>query len=138
MDIAPRAGVETLAWRIDPLIEPDVPALHVFRHERFAPPGRPAGSPGIILNHYGNGQVAYAAAPLFSLFWDDSQWYLADVAHNVLDRLVTEKLVTLNAPACVELNVTEKDGHVVAHLINYRSTRKRTTSSKSCRSSISG
>jgi hypothetical protein len=119
-DIAPREGVETLARRIDPLIEPDVPALHVFRHERFAPPGRPAGSQAIILNHYGNGQVAYAAAPLFSLFWNDSQWYLADVAHNVLDRLVTKKLVTLDAPACVELNVTEKDGHVVAHLINYQ------------------
>jgi len=60
------------------------------------------------------------AAPLFSLFWDDSQWYLADVAHNVLDRLVTEKRVTLDAPACVELNVTEKEGHIVAHLINYQ------------------
>jgi len=60
LDIAPGDGVEILARRIDPLIEPDVPALHVFRHERFAPPGRPAGSPGIILHPYGNGQVAYA------------------------------------------------------------------------------
>src|SRR6185503_13879963 len=43
LDITPGEGVETLARRIDPLIEPDVRALRVFRHERFAPPGRPAG-----------------------------------------------------------------------------------------------
>jgi len=42
----------------------------------------------------------------------------------VLDLLVPEKLISVQAPLSVEVNVTEKDNNILVHLINYHAEKE--------------
>ena len=60
------------------------------------------------------------AAPLFEAYWSEGQWYLKDVVDNLLRTLDVDRPVELEAPEAVEMFLTEKAGHLVVHLVNYR------------------
>jgi len=55
-----------------------------------------------VLNKTGAGQAAYIAAPIFKTLMEENQWYLRDVAHNVLQLLVPKPIVVLDAPLSVK------------------------------------
>lgn len=112
-------GAKSLAENINPVIEADYDNYHIFRNGRFSPPGDSAGTAGIIYNEYGKGKSVLIPPKVFTLFNCDEQWYISDIVNNVLEFIVDDKLFTLNAPLSTEMNVTEKDGHIVCHLVQY-------------------
>ena len=127
-ELRPLAGgptADTLAAHVYPLIEPRPRELFFFRNGRFSPPGRRSGSPAITRHRYGEGEVVYAAAPLFTDYWREGQWYLKDVALNLLDGpLDVRPPVRLEGPQSLELFAREKDGTTIAHVINYQPHRE--------------
>ena len=114
-----------LATLVDPLIEPRPEELFFFRHGELSPPGDSTAFAAVTHRTVGSGQVAYVAAPIFEAFNTQHQWYLGDVADNLLRALSPPRAVEVEAPRSVEVTLTEKDGHLVVHLVNYHLAAER-------------
>jgi len=123
-EIIPSEKAIVLSKLVNPIFEPKPEELLMFRNPDLSPPGKEAKTPAIICNSFGKGKTVYVAAPIFDVFWDQSQWYLKDVANNLLNYLMPVKNIQLDASATVELNVTQKDNKLIVHLINYNTQRE--------------
>lgn len=117
--LVPSDTAHSLAENIDPVIEPNYDDFYIFRHAQFSPAGDSTLASGMLENHYGQGKVIYSAANLFDAYNREQQWYIKDIIGNALDRLLDEKMLILEAPSTVEINVTENDEKLVIHLIQY-------------------
>ena len=125
VELEATAPVDTLARHRHPLIEPRPEELFFFRHGELSPPGEPRDAIAIARHRYGEGEVAYAAAPLFTAFWRQHQWYLKDVVANLLDdALGVKRPVELEGPASIELYLRRKGDATVVHLVNYHLHRE--------------
>lgn len=111
---------ESLAEAYHPVMEPDYEHFMIFRNRYFSPPAERADTAGIVEHTYGSGRAVYVAASVFGAFQSEEQWYLCDVIGNILKRLIQDQRIVLKAPRTTELNVTQKENHVVCHLIQYQ------------------
>ena len=109
----------TLATFVEPLIEPRPEDLFFFRHGELSPPGDSTGYAAIARRPMGRGEAIYVAAPIFEAYLTQHQWYLGEVADRLLESFGTRRAVRVEAPRSVEVTLTEKDGHLVVHLVNY-------------------
>ena len=109
----------TLATLVEPLIEPRPEELFLFRHGELSPPGDSSDYAAVTYHRVGRGEVIYVAAPIFEAYLTQHQWYLGDVADRLLASFDAPRAVRVEAPRSVEVTLTEKDGHLVVHLVNY-------------------
>ena len=116
--VAP-ADARTLATLVEPLIEPRPEELFFFRHGELSPPGDSTDYAAVTYHRVGRGEVVYVAAPIFEAYLTQHQWYLGDVADRLLTSLELPRAVRVEAPRSVEVTLTEKDDHLVVHLVNY-------------------
>ncbi|MEM8866180.1 MAG: alpha-amylase family protein [Planctomycetota bacterium] len=119
LEVAVSDGAQVLAKHRYPLIEPKPEELLFFRNNQLSPPGKLADSPAIVRHAFGKGEAIYVAAPIFEIYRRQSQWYLKDVASNLLDLLQIPQPVKLDAPDAVEMTLATKEDRLVVHLINY-------------------
>ena len=113
-------GAQVLSDVYDPVIEPDYDNFMIFRNRYYSPAGDKSKNPGIVKNTYGKGEAVYIAGPVFEVFQTDEQWYLCDVIRNVMEVLYNERIIRVEAPRTLEVNVTEKDDEIICHLIQYQ------------------
>ncbi|REE01539.1 alpha-amylase family protein [Marinoscillum furvescens] len=119
-EVTPKEGAQSLGDHVYPLIEPKAEELFFFRNAQLSPPGKKSSSAGIVSHRYGEGQVVYAAAPIFRVYLAEDQWYLKGVADNLLKHMdVTRDVEVLDAPQSVEMYLRQKDGNLVINLVNY-------------------
>jgi len=88
-----------------------------------SPPGAYTGYPMITLNKFGKGKVAYVACDVFSSYLLKNQWVIKHVIKNILNLILPEKLVEVNAPAGVEVVLAEQEGRRLIHLVNHYGER---------------
>lgn len=88
-----------------------------------SPPGSYTGYPMITLNKFGKGKVAYIACDVFSSYILKNQWIIKHIIKNILNIILPEKLVEVDAPAGVEVVLAEQGGKKLIHLINHYGER---------------
>jgi hypothetical protein len=116
-------GAEVLARLVYPYAEPT--------GERFVnvmanPPAVNTDWPACTVNRYGNGKAVYfAGAPdrdYLKLTFPELKWLIADAVRMVArDPLPVE----VKAPLSVEVNVFEREGQLVVHLVNFQAEMSR-------------
>lgn len=119
-EITPEGKTNSLSEHMYPIIFPKPEALFFFRHGEISPPGASSISPGIVAHTYGKGEVIYVAAPIFETYIRQGQWYLKDVADNLLNYLVQKKDMDLHAVGTVEMFSAQKENRLVVTLLNYQ------------------
>lgn len=98
---------------------------------RWSPPGEDSGYPAITLRRVGKGWVAYIASEVFHAYQVKNQWNLKHILANLLDRLIQEPLVQVDAPAWVEVVVMRQaadpvgawEERTLVHLVNHHGNR---------------
>jgi hypothetical protein len=98
---------------------------------RWSPVGEDSGYPAVTLRRVGKGWAAYLAGEVFHAYQVKNQWNLKHVVANLLQMLIEEPLVRVDAPAWLEVVLmkqaaaiagTEKERTLV-HLVNHHGNR---------------
>jgi hypothetical protein len=95
---------------------------------RWSPAGEDSGYPAITLRRVGKGWAAYIAGQVFRGYQAKNQWNLKHIVANLLRLLVQKPMVTVEAPAWVEVVPAEQalaDGskRLLVHLVNHHGNR---------------
>ena len=88
-----------------------------------SPPGALTGYPAITLNNVGRGKVIYISGDIFSAYIKKNQWNLKRIVKNLVNLIVPEKLVELDAPDVIEVVLARKENLILVHLINHSGER---------------
>lgn len=88
-----------------------------------SPPGKYTGRPAITVNQFGKGKAAYISGDIFGAYTNRNQWNLKNMLKNVINIVVPEKLIEIDAPDVVEVVLTKKDRKTLIHLINHNGER---------------
>ncbi|RLE40110.1 hypothetical protein DRJ16_07465, partial [Candidatus Woesearchaeota archaeon] len=88
-----------------------------------SPPGADTGYPAITLNKFGRGKVIYISGDIFSGYILKNQWNIKYIVRNALNIVLPEKIVEIDAPAGVEVVLTEQGSKRLIHLINHYGER---------------
>jgi len=107
-------SAEVLADLWEPLLMEDGRFVH-----RSSPPGRYSGHPAITLNRYGGGRAVFLSNDIFEAVMKYPQWNLNNMFRNLLNMIIPEKPVEVDAPSVVEVVLTKKDGSRQVHLVNH-------------------
>ncbi len=84
-----------------------------------SPPGGNTGFPAITVNSYGKGQAAYIAQDIFYAYNKCGQWNLKNMFRNLVNELIDEKLVEIEAPGMVEVVLNSKGENLHLNLVNH-------------------
>ena len=97
---------------------------------RWSPVGEDSGYPAITVRRVGQGWAAYVAGEVFHAYQVKNQWNLKHVVANLLNLLLDERLVEVQAPAWLEValmrQVAPEGGEgerVLVHLVNHHGNR---------------
>ncbi len=71
-----------------------------------------------------NGRVAYIAYPIFSAFATHGNYPYRLLVRNILDRLLPEPLLKVDAPTTLEANVMRQGKRTIVHLLHYAPERR--------------
>jgi len=113
-----REGAEALAWLVDPIIESDFETGHFVYHDH-APPGFRTDYPGLVLNQYGDGLVAYFPVPFFGGYARKKCPFLKGLFRAlVCDRLGVSSKVRITGPRSVKCSLREDDQGWLLHAIH--------------------
>ena len=126
LKVEAKKGVIWLADLLFPDIEnppTEEESMHWKFYRCYSPPDESAHFPAITLNKYGKGNAIYISAPIFTGFWKYHYWHLREVVHNLLDLITPDKIIQVDAPSSVEVNLMRQDKRIIVHLINYSATR---------------
>ncbi|MCY3017440.1 MAG: beta-galactosidase trimerization domain-containing protein [Planctomycetota bacterium] len=93
---------------------------------RWSPVGEDSGYPAITLRRVGKGWAAYLAGQVFRAYQTKNQWNLKHIVANLLRMTMPDPLVTVEAPAWLEVTVMRqriegtRGGHdrLLVHLVN--------------------
>jgi len=89
-----------------------------------SPPEEDTGYPSLTVNDYGKGKAAYIAQDIFYAYNKRLQWNLKNLFRNLINVLIDDKLVEIEAPETVEVVLNQKDRNLYVNLINhYRNKR---------------
>jgi len=76
--------------------------------------------PGLVISNYGKGKVIYSASALESLYFGDRPYILGDLIRTMVGLVEPEPApYTLEAPASLITNLTQKENRWVIHLTNW-------------------
>ncbi|MCL5408578.1 MAG: beta-galactosidase trimerization domain-containing protein [Candidatus Omnitrophica bacterium] len=81
------------------------------------------GYPSITLNNIGKGKAVYISGDIFSAYIKKNQWNLKYIVKNLIDMLISEKLIELDAPDVIEVVAAKKNNNIIIHLINHNGER---------------
>jgi len=97
---------------------------------RWSPVGEDSGYPAITLRKVGAGWAVYLAGQVFRGYQVKNQWNLKHIIANLLNALIEERLVEVEAPAWLEVVVTlqalpDAGGktRTLVHLVNHHGNR---------------
>jgi len=85
---------------------------------RWSPVGADSGHPAITVRRVGKGWAAYIAGDLCHAYQVKNQWNCKVLVANLLNMLMPEPPVRVEAPAWVEVVLTRQPGRLIVHLIN--------------------
>jgi hypothetical protein len=105
---------EVLADLWEPLLMEDGRYIH-----ESSPPGKYTGSPAITVNEYGKGQAVFLSNDIFGAYYIRPQWNLKNMFRNLLNDVIPEKLIEVNAPSNIEVVLSEKGDSKQVHLVNH-------------------
>jgi beta-galactosidase GanA len=105
---------EVLADLWEPLLMEDGRYIH-----QSSPPGKYTGSPAITVNTYGKGKGVFLSNDIFGAYYLRPQWNLKNLFRNLLNDVIPEKLVEMDAPSNVEVVLAEKGNSKQVHLVNH-------------------
>ncbi len=114
--IKPKNGAKTVANLILPLAAGK--GGKEFGHG-FAPPTTTDGHAAVIRRKVGKGEVIYAAGPLFTSFETYLNPHITKLVLRLVDMLMPEPLVRVDAPAQVEMTAMRKGDDLIVHLVNH-------------------
>ena len=106
-------GVETLAKLRRVYLRSDGEYLL-----RWSPVGEDSGHPAIALRRVGQGWAAYIAGDLCHAYQVKNQWNCKHLVANLLDLMMPEPPVRVEAPAWLEVVLRRQPGRLLVHLLN--------------------
>jgi hypothetical protein len=107
-------SAKVLADLWEPLLLEDGRYIH-----QSSPQGKYTGSPAITVNTFGEGKAVFLSNDIFGAYYIRPQWNLKNIFRNLLNEVIPEKLVEVEAPSNVEVVLAEKDGAKQVHLVNH-------------------
>jgi len=84
-----------------------------------SPPGKSTGHPAVTIHEFGKGKAAYFAQDIFTAYTQRPQWNLKNVFRNLINRLLPERLIEIDAPGMVEVVLNKKDSELHVNLVNH-------------------
>jgi hypothetical protein len=113
-----RAGARALARITDPVLESDFDTGHYVYHDH-APPGRLTDYPGLVLNAYGAGVVAYFTVPFLAGYARKKCPFLKALFATLLrDVLGPSQRVRIDAPRSIKASLRQDAAGWLLHLIH--------------------
>lgn len=111
-------GARALAWLMDPIIESDFETGHHVYHDH-APPGCRTEHPGIVLNEFGDGRVAYFPTPFLKGFARKACPHLKALFRTLLREVLgVSERIRIEAPPSVKHSLMEDADGWLLHLIH--------------------
>ena len=77
------------------------------------------GWAGIIHHRFGRGEAVYVPAPLFDAFRKKNFFALRKLVRRLIDLLLPERMVVLDAPYALGVSLLRQNGRHVLHLVNH-------------------
>lgn len=97
---------------------------------RWSPVGEDSGYPAITVRQVGNGHAAYIAGEVFQAYQVKNQWNLKHIVANLLNLLIAEPMVEVDAPAWLEVVLMRQPSsnpgsreRTLVHLVNHHGWR---------------
>jgi hypothetical protein len=98
---------------------------------RWSPPGEDTGYPAITARQVGAGWAAYLAGQVFRAYQAKNQWNLKHIVANLIEMLVAQPLVEVDAPAWLEVVLMAQPAEhapggrrrTLVHLVNQHGDR---------------
>jgi len=112
-------SAETIADLFDVYIRRD----GEYYQSGSSPVGKNTGYPAVTINQYGKGKAIYLAGDIFSSYTLRNNWNLKDMFGNMVDMVLPDKLISIDAPDNVEVVLKKQDNKVQVHLINHYGER---------------
>jgi len=118
-----RPGARALGHLTDPEIESDFESGHFIYHQH-SPPGTRTNYPAIVINHYGQGRVAFLPVPFLRAFRSSSPArgrspFLKEVFRILLEeQLDISKKIRVSAPSSIKVMVMQDEEGWLLHLIH--------------------
>jgi len=117
--VRPTAAETLMSWRT-PAAEPS-PPHRTFRHI-YPPAGKLAPYPAITRHRYGQGEVLYIATDLFTEYFETNHAWVRQVIEALLELVdPTPPFRLENAPRTLRVNLMEREGEWLLHLVNFAS-----------------
>lgn len=89
----------------------------------YAPPGQVSEWPAAVSHAMGKGQVIYVAGPVFTSYATHQSRQLARFLLALVDRLLPDPLVRVEAPPYVQMSAMRRGNDLVVHLVNLSGER---------------
>ncbi len=115
LNVTPTTG-RSLARLVHHLHPDEAPELFAFGD---APTGEDSGYPAVVANVFGKGKVVYVAGELFSSYWSSNAPHLKYLASRLLDSVLQDKLLEVQAPPSVEVSLFKQGARLLVHLTAY-------------------
>ena len=84
-----------------------------------SPPGKSTGYPSITINEFGKGKAAFLSQDIFTAYNKRIQWNLKNVFRNLVNMVLPEKLIEIEAPGMVEVVLNKKGNDLQVNLVNH-------------------
>jgi hypothetical protein len=115
--VTPLAGTTSLARVVEPYFER---AWNHFCSHHQTPPDKPSRYSAATIN----GRVGYIAYPIFSAFEKHGNLAFRWLVEELLNRLLPEPLLRVEAPAKTEATVMRQKNRTIVHLLYYPAERR--------------
>lgn len=122
-------GAEALARRLGAYTPPrtGLPAYEDWLGAGRGSPLWTDASPAITLHRYKRGVAAYVAADVFRTYYSYRHWPVRRLIRNLIDLLIPDKLVEVEAPPTVEVTLRRNASTYIIHLVNWNAGRVPST-----------
>ncbi len=88
-----------------------------------SPIGKNTGYPSITVNRFGKGKAVYISGDIFGAYTVRNNWNLKNMFGNLVDMVLPETLIRIDAPDNVEVVLKKQDKRTLVHLINHYGER---------------
>ena len=117
-DLVTLNGAEQVANLVHQFVPMDL--AHMVWTQANAPEQDPAGEPAITIHQIGRGKVAFSVCQLSSRDpKDDTSPWLTTLSQNLVDMMLGERSLELEAGPLVELVANRQGDRVIVHLLNH-------------------
>ncbi|RLE96277.1 MAG: hypothetical protein DRJ96_07040 [Thermoprotei archaeon] len=93
----------------------------------YGSPVEEGAAPAITIARRGKGVAAYVAADIFRTYYSYRSWAIRRLVRNLLDLLIRDKLLEVEAPPTVEVTLRRSGQRIIVHLVNWQASRSPST-----------